>query len=187
MLLLSFNSSVYKVCGACPRWKIKILIFHLFWRAKMKLGGAGPIYNRPPWKELPDSPMDLTLFSATNITTIHLYKMAYVLTSRHYFTCFAAELNWFQNLTCSKFMCKLMNSNYSCYLGWCLLSVLRMIWAWLCLHQLMKKMLLKILLLFSVIVRLHEAWDDVNWHREDNCAVVLRGYSVQCLKVPQLK
>ena len=32
-------------------WKIKISNLPLFWRNKIKLGGAGYIYNRPPWKE----------------------------------------------------------------------------------------------------------------------------------------
>ena len=34
--------------GRPPPWKIKIFIFHLFWKIKMKLGGAGSMYNRPP-------------------------------------------------------------------------------------------------------------------------------------------
>ena len=43
--------------GRPPPWRIKILIFPLFWRNKIRLGGAAYIYDRPPWRKWSASSM----------------------------------------------------------------------------------------------------------------------------------
>ena len=49
-----------------PPWRIKILIFPLFWRNKLYLWGAAPIYNSPPWKKRSASSMIIcTPFTVT--------------------------------------------------------------------------------------------------------------------------
>jgi hypothetical protein len=54
-------------------------------------------------------------------------------------------------------------------------------------HLLLKLLLLELLLLLVVAGGLHEAGHDVNRHREDNGAIVLRRYTIQSLKISQLK
>ena len=82
-----------------------------------------------------------------------------------------------------------MNIYFNIWWFWRFLmnSIWMLVWMLKSLKCLKKHLLLKEMLLVLVVAWLHKTWHDVYRDREDNGAIILCGYAIECLEISQLK